>query len=77
MGYQSEAQLEDNLIKKLERQNYERADYITSYDEMVQNGDYEVPKVFVPIMNVNKSNLEDWVENVAPEGWISMEEITG
>ena len=47
------------------------------YDEMVQNGDYEVPKVFVPIMNVNKSNLEDWVKNVAPEGWVSMEDITG
>ena len=47
------------------------------YDEMIQNGDYEVPKVFVPIMEVNKDNLEDWVNNKAPEGWITMEEITG
>lgn len=47
------------------------------YDELVQNGDYQVPKVFVPIMNVNKDNLEDWVNNVAPEGWITMDDIIG
>ena len=47
------------------------------YDELVQNGDYQVPKVFVPIMNVNKDNLEYWVNEVAPEGWITMDQITG
>ncbi len=47
------------------------------YDEMIQNGDYEIPKVFVPILKVDKDNLEDWVNNKAPEGWITMEEITG
>jgi len=47
------------------------------YDEMVQNGDYEVPKVFVPIMAVTEENMEEWVTTVAPEGWITMEEITG
>jgi len=45
------------------------------YDEIIKNGDYEVPKVFVPIMGVTKDNLEDWVNNVAPEGWITMEQI--
>ena len=47
------------------------------YDEMVQNGDYQVPKVFVPIIGVNKDNLEQWVTEMAPEGWITMEQITG
>ncbi|MEG1516224.1 MAG: substrate-binding domain-containing protein [Clostridia bacterium] len=47
------------------------------YDELIQNGDYQVPKVFVPIMNVNKGNLEDWVTTKSPEGWISMEDIIG
>jgi D-xylose transport system substrate-binding protein len=47
------------------------------YDEIVKNGDYEVPKVFVPIMGVTKDNIEEWVNNVAPEGWITMEQILG
>ena len=36
MGYQSEAQLEDKLIKKLETQQYERVS-INDYDELVEN----------------------------------------
>lgn len=47
------------------------------YDELVQNGDYEVPKVFVPIMAVTQENMEEWVTTVAPEGWVTMEEIMG
>lgn len=45
------------------------------YDEIVENGNYDVPKIYVPIMGVTKDNLEDWVNNVAPEGWISMDQI--
>lgn len=45
------------------------------YDEIVQNGEYEVPKVLVPIMGVTKDNIEEWVNEVAPEGWITMDQI--
>ncbi|NLD58779.1 MAG: substrate-binding domain-containing protein [Clostridiales bacterium] len=47
------------------------------YDEIIQNGDYSTPKVFVPILGVTKDNMEDWVNTLAPEGWITLEEITG
>lgn len=46
-----------------------------AYDEIVKNGNYDVPKIFVPIMGVTKDNLEDWVNNIAPEGWITMDQI--
>lgn len=45
------------------------------YDEMVTNGDYQVPKLYVPVAGITKDNLEDWVENIAPKGWITMEQI--
>ena len=45
------------------------------YDEIVVNGNYEVPKLFVPIVGVTKDNLEDWVNNISPEGWITMDQI--
>lgn len=45
------------------------------YDEMVENGEYEVPKVNVPIIGVTKDNLEDWANKIAPEGWITMDQI--
>lgn len=45
------------------------------YDELVQNGDYEVPKILVPIIGVTKDNINDWVDSIAPEGWITMEQI--
>ena len=46
-----------------------------AYDEMVDNGEYQVPKKFVPIVGVTKDNIEEWVTEIAPEGWITMEEI--
>lgn len=46
------------------------------YDEEIQNGNYKTPKVFVPILGVTKDNLEEWVNTLAPDGWITMEEIT-
>ena len=46
-----------------------------AYDEMVDNGEYQVPKKFVPIVGVTKDNIEEWATEIAPEGWITMEEI--
>lgn len=45
------------------------------YDEMITNGEYQVPKKFVPIVGVTKDNLEEWATKVAPEGWITMDQI--
>lgn len=45
------------------------------YDEIVVNGNHEVPKLFVPIVGVTKDNLEDWVNNISPDGWITMDQI--
>ncbi len=45
------------------------------YDEMITNGDYQVPKKFVPIVGVTKDNIEEWATKIAPEGWITMEQI--
>lgn len=47
------------------------------YDEMIKNGDYEVPKKYVPIVGVTKDNVEKWATEIAPEGWITMEQIEG
>lgn len=46
------------------------------YDELITNGEYEVPKIFVPIVGVTKDNLEEWATTIAPEGWITMDQIT-
>lgn len=46
------------------------------YDEMITNGDYEVPKKYVPIYGVTNENIEQWATEVAPEGWITMDQIT-
>lgn len=48
-----------------------------NYDELIDNGDYQVPKKYVPIIGVTKENIEEWATNVAPEGWITMEQIEG
>lgn len=48
-----------------------------AYDELVDNGEYQVPKKFVPIVGVTKDNIEEWATEIAPEGWITMEEIQG
>ena len=45
------------------------------YDEMIDNGDYKVPKKYVPIVGVTKDNIEEWTTQIAPEGWITMEQI--
>jgi D-xylose transport system substrate-binding protein len=47
------------------------------YDNLMENGSYQVPKIFVPILGVTKANMENWVNNVAPDGWISMKDIRG
>lgn len=47
------------------------------YDELVDNGEYQVPKKFVPIVGVTKDNIEEWATEIAPEGWITMDQITG
>ena len=47
------------------------------YDEMIDNGDYKVPKKYVPIVGVTKDNIEEWATQIAPEGWITMEQIEG
>lgn len=46
------------------------------YDELITNGEYEVPKIFVPIVGVTQDNLEEWATSIAPEGWITMDQIT-
>lgn len=46
------------------------------HDEMITNGEYEVPKIFVPIVGVTQDNLEEWATSIAPEGWITMDQIT-
>jgi len=47
------------------------------YDQIVVSGNYEIPMVYVPIIGVTRENLEDWVDNIAPEGWITREEVFG
>ena len=47
------------------------------YDEMIDNGDYKVPKKYVPIVGVTKDNIEEWATQITPEGWITMEQIEG
>lgn len=46
-------------------------------DEIIDNGDYKVPKKYVPIIGVTKDNIEEWATEIAPEGWITMEQIEG
>ena len=45
------------------------------FDETVQNGDYEIPKIFVPMYAITKDNLKQFVDEIAPTGWISWDEL--
>ena len=36
-----------------------------------------LPKICVPIVGVTKDNIEEWATQIAPEGWITMEQIEG
>lgn len=45
------------------------------FDELITNGEYKVPKRFVPIVGVTKDNIEKWATEIAPEGWITMDQI--
>jgi len=47
------------------------------YDQIVMSGSYEVPMVYVPIVGVTRENLLEWVEEIAPEGWVTREEVFG
>ncbi|MDR1505634.1 MAG: substrate-binding domain-containing protein [Treponema sp.] len=47
------------------------------YDNLMGSGSYQIPKIFVPILGVNRDNMENWVTNVAPGGWISIQDIRG
>lgn len=46
------------------------------YDVMRENGNYEVPQIYVPIVGVTAENVEEWATEIAPEGWITMDQIT-
>lgn len=46
-------------------------------DEIIDNGGYQVPKKYVPIVGVTQENIEEWATQIAPEGWITMEQIEG
>lgn len=47
------------------------------YDEIIDNGAYKVPKKNVPIVGVTKHNIVEWATKIAPEGWITLDQIEG
>ncbi len=46
-----------------------------TYDELIFDGDYEIPKVFVPIIAITKDNLTEFVDEIAPPEWVSWDEL--
>ena len=46
-------------------------------DEVQNIGGIDVPVLLVDVMAVTKDNLKDWLDNIAPEGWATEEEIFG
>lgn len=44
-------------------------------DGTVKNGSKEVPAVFVEIQVVTKENMCNWIQRVAPAGWVSIEKV--
>ena len=45
------------------------------YNYLVTTGQYEIRKISVPILGITRDNLEDWVDNIAPPGWITREDV--
>ena len=70
------------MIDEMARQAVETAYHLVRgsdfhYDQIITSGSYEIPMVYVPIVGVTNANLEAWVDSIAPEGWITREEVFG
>lgn len=46
-------------------------------DEIQKIGGLDVPVLLVDVMPITKENLKEWINNIAPEGWITEEDVFG
>ena len=46
-------------------------------DEIQQIGGFDIPVLLVDVMPVTKDNLRQWLDEIAPAGWATEEEIFG
>lgn len=46
-------------------------------DEVQQIGGFDIPTLLVDVIPITKDNLKQWLEEIAPEGWATPEEIFG
>lgn len=46
-------------------------------DEVLVLSGVDVPTLLIDVVAITKDNLEEWVTDIAPEGWTTMEEIFG
>lgn len=44
-------------------------------DEVIQNGRYELPLFLMDVVAITKDNMDEFIEEIAPEGWITKEEV--
>lgn len=44
-------------------------------DGTVNNGYGDVPAAFIDVMAVTKDNMCDWINNIAPKGWVTAADI--
>jgi len=45
------------------------------HDTVIHNGPYEVPTLLVDVVAINKGNLDEFIDEIAPEGWITREDV--
>lgn len=45
------------------------------YDNLIEDGGYKIPKIFVPIYAVTKDNYKEFVDTVAPKGWVTWDAL--
>ncbi len=44
-------------------------------DEIIEAAGYKIPKIFVPMFAVTKDNVEEFVDSLAPAGWVTWDDL--
>lgn len=46
-----------------------------AYDNLIQDGEHQIPKVFVPIYAITKENYVEFVDTIAPTDWVTWDDL--
>lgn len=44
-------------------------------DTVMQNGAYELPMLLMDVVAINKDNMDEFIDEIAPEGWLTRDDV--